>query len=635
MPVMKQWKGFLAQPASPFDSGRNRIGPSWAADAVGKNYEPFLKRAVSTLGRLISDQAWSASRDEFGSTPSSRAALCLRNDQLKTALENLPVGVCMYDSAARLVLCNQRFIKMYDLPDDLSSRPVTHADVVALRVRQGLYRGRETTAAAAAELATHWNNTHANRPARVDTLTDGRFIRVVRTPLQSGGWVASHDDVTEKRRNDARIVELAHRDSLTGLANRALLREVLSASAATCESRPFALFLLDLDHFKSINDSLGHPIGDLVLVSVADRLKRLMRSSDLVARLGGDEFAIVAPDVANQQDALAIADRIIASLTEPHSIDGHVIFCGTSIGIASAPRDGDTPDRLLQAADIALYRAKYEERNTARCFQSGMIEQARERRVLESELRDAVTADQLEPYYQPIVDAASEQVIAFEALLRWRHPARGMVSPAVFIPIAEQTGLIVPIGKTLIERVISDLVHLPEHITVSMNLSPIQLQQHDFAPHLEAALKTSDVSPSRLCLEVTEAVLLKDDDATIKTLVYLRELGIRIAMDDFGTGYSSLSYLRRFPFDKIKIDRSFIQDIGENEQSRAIVQAVVDLAHGLDMQTTAEGVETKAQLDCLTAMGCNEIQGYYFGKPAPASEAFAAFGKPVAVEQAA
>jgi diguanylate cyclase (GGDEF)-like protein len=557
-----------------------------------------------------------------------RHLIARQNDSLqdlKSTVENLPVGICMYDPEGRIRVCNTLFADMYELPVALVERRGTFKEVVDHRIRKGLYP-TALLADGAEGLITRWHDQHAASQARIDNLTDGRAIRVERTPLADGGWVALHDDITEKQRTQQKIVKLAHCDSLTGLANRRVIHDVLGE---ICEApcKDAILLLLDLDHFKSINDSLGHAVGDQVLITVGERLTKTVRSGDVVARLGGDEFMVIARNVSDRDVGLSLASRIIKSLSVPMMIDGSEIIAGTSIGIALAPLDGDTPDRLMQAADIALYRAKNEERNSFRFFQAGMIEAARERRLLEINLRQAIGAGELVPYYQPIVEADGHRVTGYETLLRWCHPSGQMIPPSVFIPLAEDTGLIVEIGTWLIDRALDDARLLPEDCSLSLNVSPKQLLKDDFVTIVADAMDRHGIKPGRIIVEITEAVMLTEDNRTLLALRQLRELGIRIALDDFGTGYSSLGYLQRFPIDIIKIDRKFIENVDTDSGSQAIVKAIAAIARAFKMTTTAEGIETLAQAQYIKDIGCTHLQGYYFGKPEPAAIAFACWKK--------
>jgi diguanylate cyclase (GGDEF)-like protein len=414
---------------------------------------------------------------------------------------------------------------------------------------------------------------------------------------------------------------MAHHDALTDLANRVLLNERLEHAliGAARRDEMVAIHHLDLDQFKAVNDTLGHPGGDKLLKMVADRLRLLVRDSDTVARMGGDEFAIVQI-AADPTDATTLAQRIIRTMSEPFDIDGHQAMIGASIGIAVGPGDGLSPDELLRNADLALYRAKDDGRGTFRFFEPGMDLQMQVRRIMEHDLRKALPAGELELYYQPIVNLANNEISGFEALLRWNHPTRGLVAPNAFIPLAEEIGLIVPIGEWVIKQACATAALWPEDIHVAVNISAAQFRSPGLPQIIVAALAASGLHPTRLEIEITETVLLQDKETTLAALHQLRALRVRIAMDDFGTGYSSLTYLQCFPFDKIKIDRSFVKDIAENAGSLNIVRAVAALANGLGMKATAEGVETKEQLDTIISEGCTEMQGFLFSHPLPARE---------------
>jgi diguanylate cyclase (GGDEF)-like protein len=414
---------------------------------------------------------------------------------------------------------------------------------------------------------------------------------------------------------------MAHHDALTGLPNRVLLREQLDEALAHAErGRRIAVLYLDLDHFKSINDTLGHGIGDELLKAVAGRLRGCLRETDTVARLGGDEFAIIQSEIASPSDVASLATRIRDALTLPYELGGHQVPTDVSIGISLAPDDTLDPDQLLKNADMALYRSKAEGRGTYRFFEPQMDERVHARRALELDLRNAIANREFELYFQPLVNLERHAISACEALLRWHHPTRGMVSPVEFIPVAEETGLINQIGEWVLRQACREAASWPEDIAVAVNLSPVQFKNHNLALLIISALGESGLPARRLELEITETVLLQNSEATLATLHRLRDLGVRIAMDDFGTGYSSLSYLRSFPFDKIKIDRSFIHDIGDKDESGAIVQAVTSLASRLNIETTAEGVETQAQLQMVQLLGCTEMQGYLYSRPVPAKD---------------
>jgi diguanylate cyclase (GGDEF)-like protein len=369
-----------------------------------------------------------------------------------------------------------------------------------------------------------------------------------------------------------------------------------------------------------VNDTLGHSMGDALLRAVSERLLNCIRDLDTIARLGGDEFAIIQIAPAEPHEAAALAERIIETIAAPFSLEGHQIGIGTSVGIALAPSDGVLGEELLQKADLALYRAKMDGRNTFRFFEPGMDAQMQERRAIEVDLRNALAANQFELYYQPLVTMESGRITGFEALLRWHHPQRGLVPPGDFIPLAEEVGLVVPIGEWVLQQACREAASWPGNVHVAVNLSPAQFRSRNLLPAITLALANSGLDPSRLELEITESVLLYENQSTLTTLSQIKALGVRIAMDDFGTGYSSLSYLRSFPFDKIKIDRSFIRDLANSEDCVAIVRAVTSLGASLGMKTIAEGVETVEQMERLRLEGCEEVQGFLISPPRPVSE---------------
>jgi diguanylate cyclase (GGDEF)-like protein/PAS domain S-box-containing protein len=429
------------------------------------------------------------------------------------------------------------------------------------------------------------------------------------------------EDVTERRRANEKIAHMAHYDALTDLPNRVLFREQIERELQKAAAgEQFALLYIDIDEFKGINDSLGHHVGDELLKSVAARIRGCIKENDLIARLGGDEFAVIQTAVAAKADVVDFVKRLHEAIRQPYQCLGHQLSTDASIGIALAPQDGTDLDQLIKSADLAMYGAKAEGRRTYRFFEPSMDASAKARLSMQQDLRQAMADGGFELHYQPVVDLASGEVSGCEALLRWRHPERGMVSPAVFIPLAEDIGLINELGEWVLTTACAEAATWPEHIRLAVNVSPVQLKSRTLALRITGALAASGLKPDRLELEITEAVLIRDDEAALAILHQLREIGVRIALDDFGTGYSSLSYLKRFPFDKIKIDRCFVSDIAEADGSSSIVQAVVNIAAALNMTTTAEGVETAAQRDLLRKLGCTEMQGYLFSAPKAAAD---------------
>src|SRR5665213_3147640 len=523
-------------------------------------------------------------------------------------------GLCLFDAQQRLEVVNRRFFEIFGLSRDAIKPGSTFREILELKVA-GLNPGGKPVELMLEELTDSLRRNA--KGTHFYELKGGRVIACTYNTTSDGGWVATYEDVTQRHQAEAKIMHMARHDALTNLPNRVLFREKMEHALNRGER--LAVLFIDLDRFKSVNDTLGHPVGDALLCAVTQRLQMAVRGAAAVARLGGDEFAIIQLG-ARPQDATELAGRIIESISQPFDVLGHQVVIGASLGIAMAPTDGAEPDQLLRNADMALYRAKDEGRGTYHFFQPDMDAQMQARRSLELDLRKAVLNGEFELYYQPLVDLASDKVSGFEALVRWNHPERGLVGPDDFIPVAEEIGLIVPIGDWVIKQACKDAVTWPGKLTVAVNLSAVQFRHPTLALSVVSALGASGLAASRLELEITETVLLQDDRAVLDVLHQVRELGVRISMDDFGTGYSSLSYLRSFPFDKIKIDRSFIRELGKENDCVAIIRAIIRLGRSLGMITTAEGVETKAQLDILRAEGCTQVQGYLFSMPRPVSE---------------
>ncbi|MGO4714600.1 putative bifunctional diguanylate cyclase/phosphodiesterase [Bradyrhizobium sp. 2TAF24] len=547
----------------------------------------------------------------------SKAMLRRQEVLLHTALQNMSQGLCMLDADGRVSLYNERYARLTGVPG-LPLKGLLLLDLFRMRRAAGDFAG---------DPEEFFHRIMADMRAGTSSIkimehASGRVVRIVEQPMPGGGWVATLEDITEARRAQAQLAFMAHHDALTGLANRVRYREALEQAVANLgNGGEVAILCLDLDRFKEINDSLGHHIGDELLKQVGERLAACVGATALAARLGGDEFAIVLTgDTPMAGAAAALARQIIEGISAPFEIGGHHLAIGISIGITVAPADGDDPEQLLRNADLALYRTKNDGRGTFTFFEPGMDARAQARRLLEMELKTALSQGEFDVYYQPIVGFETGQIVGFEALVRWIHPLRGVIPPGQFIPVAEETGLIRSIGDIVLRKACREAAGWSQQVCVAVNLSPIQFKNTDLVETVVAALEEASLPPERLELEITESLLLNDSEATFATLRRLRELGVRISIDDFGTGYSCLSYLRRFPFDKIKIDRSFVQDIGEREDSMAIVRAVTGLGRSLGITTTAEGVETCTQLNLLRAEGCTEVQGYLFSPPRPASD---------------
>jgi diguanylate cyclase (GGDEF)-like protein len=533
---------------------------------------------------------------------------------LDTAFNNMAQGLCMFDAEQRLVTFNLRFPEIFGIPADAIKPRMPLSEVMELARPQGkdLNATVETQQRLLANPASG---------AAITTLADGRVISIIHRPTSDGGFVATFEDATERILAEERVKHLAHHDPLTDLPNRVAFHERMSTLLTRPRrSQSIAVLSIDLDHFKSVNDTLGHSVGDLLLQAAAVRMQTCARSEDIVARLGGDEFAMVQVAVANADDVSAMARRLIDVVGAPYDIGGYQIVTGVSVGIAMAPADGNEPQALMKNADLALYRAKEDGGGTCRFFESGMDLRMQARRSLELDLRKAVVNNELEVYYQPIIDVSSRRVTACEALVRWHHPTRGLLPPLEFIPLAEETGLVVPIGEEVLTRACNQAMRWPQHVNIAVNLSPTQFKSKNLLSSIVGALRRSGLPPSRLELEITELVLLQKQESALEILRNIHSLGIKIAIDDFGTGYSSLGYLRSFPFDKIKIGASFIRDLPHEEDSLAIVRAVVGLSSSLGAITTAEGVETDEQLRSLKAEGCDEFQGHLFSAARPAAE---------------
>jgi diguanylate cyclase (GGDEF)-like protein len=549
----------------------------------------------------------------------SNGALAQTNERFKAALTHMSHGLSMFDAEGRLVVSNDRYTEMYEIsPDDVKTGS-SFLEFLKYRALQGYVEG---------DPLIHHEKLQENLKlvepqARLLSAGSGRSIAVISNPLPNGGWVSTHEDITEKLATQAKISHMALHDALTNLPNRVLLRQRMEAHLGLLgRDQKFAVLCVDLDGFKVVNDTLGHPLGDKLLKEVAARTRRCLRESDTLARLGGDEFVILQTQVSQAEDASTLAARVVQEIGLPFELDGHQVTIGVSLGIAVVSGNAASPDELLRNADMALDRAKSDGRNTWRFFEPEMDRLMQARRTLELDLRKAIANNEFVVFYQPLIRLETEEICGFEALVRWNHPVRGLVPPLEFIPLAEESGLIVPIGEWVLRSACAEAAKWPNDIRVAINLSPVQFKTRNICQAVVSALAHSGLEATRLELEITESVLLLDNASTLETLHQLRSLGVRISMDDFGTGYSSLSYLRSFPFDKIKIDRSFVHDLERNEDSKAIVRAITALGSSLGMSTTGEGAETRAQVDCLRLEGCTEAQGYFFSKPKPASEVF-------------
>lgn len=540
-----------------------------------------------------------------------------REQSFRLLFDNNPMPMFVVDASdARLVSANDAAIKHYGY---------TKERLIGLHFTE-LWSPADR-AAHASELSRidrvcdsrqSWHHVCADGSS-IEVLLFGRRMRLNGRDAQLVAVV----DITERRRTEAQIAHMAHHDALTGLPNRNLFHdrvEHLIAQHKQSRLPPAAVMCLDLDMFKNVNDTFGHPMGDDLLKAVAVRLTDSLRPGDFVARIGGDEFAVVLGAIAGADDAGDIAERLIETLSAPYDVNGVELIVSASVGLTLVPQDGENADELLRNADMALYRAKADGRRLHRFFERDMENRVQRRREMEVDLRQALANDELELRYQPLINVSTLAVTGFEALLRWRHPDKGPISPAEFIPIAEETGLIVALGEWVLREACTEARKWPEHIGVAVNLSPVQFRSPNLVSTVLTTLARTGLASHRLELEITESVLLADTDANLSTLRRLRGLGVRISLDDFGTGSSSLSYLRSFPFDKIKIDRSFVRELHQRPDCAAIVRAIAGIGRSLDVPTTAEGVETAEQLDRIRQEGCTEVQGHFFSAAQPANE---------------
>jgi len=547
----------------------------------------------------------------------SRQKLETQKLQLDAALTNMSQGLLMFDSSERIVVCNSRYIEMYRLSSQVVKPGCSLRELLNHRVATGSFLSEDPDrylSELRAMLA------QGKTVSRTTELTDGRVIAVSNRPMEDGGWVATHEDVTEAKQTEQRILHMAHHDTLTGLPNRTAFNEYFAATLerSATSGEQFAILSVDLDRFKEANDAYGHSVGDALLRQVARRLQEAARGTFL-ARVGGDEFAVVVSAGPQPAAAATLAERLLTAFADEFEIEDQRIQISLTIGGVVYPTDGADAKTLMVNVDAALYRAKSEIRGVVVFFEPEMSARLRERHALQQDLRSAIARGELLLHYQPQVRMTGE-MIGFEVLARWQCPKRGMVSPSTFIPIAEENGLIIPLGEWVLRAACCEAASWPQPLTIAVNISPIQFHHGDLPRLVHSILLETGLAPSRLELEITEGVFINDFSHAVSILRRLKSLGVQIALDDFGTGYSSLSYVHSFPFDKIKIDRTFIGDLRHNRHSMAIVRAVIGLSHSLNMPALAEGVETQAQRGVLMKEGCDEAQGYLFGRPLPIAE---------------
>jgi diguanylate cyclase (GGDEF)-like protein len=548
----------------------------------------------------------------------NEAALRVQEQRFDLAMKNMIQGLVVADRSENVLAVNGRFCEIWGLPADIVTPGMNCCELESLALSGGNIRPDDITEIRRRREEAADRNSSSTF---VWELADGRALRVNHQPTEEG-WLTTYEDISDQRRAEAKIAHLAGHDGLTDLPNRVLFLESLERALALARrGHMMALHYLDLDKFAVVNDTFGHLIGDSLLQAVARRLQSGVRQSDMVARLGGDEFAIIQIPMNAHADATILANRLNELIKAPFEIEGHQLVIGTCIGIAFAPDDGEAADQITKCADMALYQAKSDGSGGAHLYDAEMDAALRTRNALEADLRLALGRGQFELFFQPQIDVQTRRIAGCEALLRWRHPTKGLVPPDQFIPLAEDTGMIMQIGEWVLRQACATAVaDWPGDVRVAVNLSAVQFRGNDMVDVVRSALRDSGLDAGRLELEITETVMLQDTACALSTLHQLRELGVEVAMDDFGTGYSSLSYLRRFPFNRIKIDQSFIRDLGNHKDCIAIVRAVMTLGRDLGMSITAEGVETRQQLLTLEDAGCTEVQGYLFSRPVAAAE---------------
>lgn len=568
-----------------------------------------MPRRGKTSG-VPADDPLAADRPE--NTSALTAKLAAQDVRIRAILDNVAQGLSLYDSQARLVMCNQQFLDIYRLPPELGKPGTSFRAILEARVAGNTHVGED----GAAYVADRMSSVEEGRAlGGVHRLNSGQVISMTHQPTVDGGWVSTHKDVTEMQNMQAELTHLAYHDALTGLPNRTLFyRRIGNAFKNLDANGGLAVLCLDLDGFKPVNDTMGHAAGDALLRQFATRLIACLGVDDTAARMGGDEFAVLHRG-GSEETARALADRIADATQAPFDLDGRDVSIAVGIGIAHADRDGSDTDALLHSADLALYAAKRDRRGGIRSFDPALDRAAADRRRIEMDLKRAIELQEFELHFQPILGLTSKAFSGFEALLRWRHPDLGMVPPAEFIPVAEETGLILPIGEWVIREALAEAAQWPSDLRVAVNVSSVQLVRGNLPTILMQALAKSGIAHHRVEIEITESVFLANSEASLETLRQLRALGVRIALDDFGTGYSALGYLLAFPFDKIKIDGTFVRALSSADGAKTIVSAVADIGARLGMETTAEGIETPDQLRAVHAAGYTEAQGYLIARP--------------------
>ncbi|HEX9210176.1 MAG TPA: PAS-domain containing protein [Bradyrhizobium sp.] len=588
-----------------------------------QDYELKDHRQILVQRKPLPDGGWVATHEDVTEQKRGEQMLAQKAAELQAinvrfdaALNNMSQGLCMFDADQRVVVSNARYGEIYHIGRDQIKPGTTLAQILEYRRENGTH-----FVGVAPDVYLSQN---VRQLCEVRELTDGRVVAIARHMMQDGGWLTTHEDITERARSEKRIAYLAQHDLLTGLANRAVFSEKLDDAAKRSQRHgtTFTVLMLDLDRFKAVNDTLGHAAGDQLLIEVARRLSSSLRDTDVLARLGGDEFAIIQENEKDQSEgAIALALRIIGLIEQPFDLGGHRVSVGTSIGIAFAPEHGADAVTLLQKADVALYATKSVGRNDFRIFQPEMTEAADTQKSIEGELREAMARNEFELHYQPVIDVGTRAMTGLECFVRWHHPSKGLLAPSQFLDVAEQAGLMLPLGEWILRQACLDAAAWPAHVRVAVNMSAAQFHRSNVLDVVLCALVESGLSPERLELEIPDAALIEGNLAAhLLTVRQLKNLGIGVVLDNCGVGYSAGSYLQSFPFDKFKIDRAIVQGCATRRDCAAVVASAVALARGLDVATVAKGVESRAQFEVLQAAGVDFVQGYLFGRPVPNSE---------------
>ncbi len=622
-----EWRYDTAEPAPPAPlhmAVRGIIGERWSQLSATLPTPEAQGEVAMHSGRWLNisrsatrEGGFVAVMSDITTQKEQGARLTATNLRLDTALDNMSQGLCLFDADGRLTVVNARYSEIFRLPPGRVRVGLNILEMIALRVEHGNHPGDTVESLALAKMAAVGRRapTTFSMP-----ITGGRMLSVSMRPAPNGGWAATYEDVTERRVAEEKVVFMARHDALTRLPNRTLFVERMQqALLGLNDDRVFAVLCLDLDRFKEVNDTFGHAMGDVLLRSVSERLLSCVRATDTVSRVGGDEFTIIQVAPQSRGEIEALARRIIEAATAPFDLEGRRATIGISIGIAVAQpgdmaADGTTADVLLRNADMALYQAKADGRGTWRFFEPEMDTSIRARRALSNDLAEALERGEFKLLYQPVCDLRHERVGAFEALLRWHHPVRGVIPPLEFIPIAEEMGFILPLGEWVLRQACLEAAGWPDHVSVAVNVSPAQFRTEQLVQTVMTALQSAGLPAHRLILEITETVLLSHSPATLATMHELRDMGVRISLDDFGTGFSSLSYLSKFPIDQLKIDQSFIRNLGSTNTG-AVVHAIIDLAARLSMRVVAEGVESMAQVEWLRKEHCDDVQGFFLARP--------------------